>query len=304
MVGQPDFSIVIVTRNNWSYLMQCLESLYCSPPAHAFDVVVVDNASTDGTPELLRSRFPSVSIIGNPENRGLSAPTNQGIRATAGRYVLLLNDDTLVDGPSLDALVAFLDAHSDVGAAGGRVLNPDGTTQSCFNSFPTLWQQFLIATRVGALFNETYPAVTAAEACQPVDWITSACLMLRRRALDEVGLLDEQYFIYGDEVDLQFRLRRAGWQVYFVPEARTVHFGGRSMNRWSRRRMVYRGHMLFTAKHYGWLNALALRAMLGMLTIGKLAVWQAALIVPQWRQRASQEVASNVAVLELCRRLS
>ncbi len=304
MAGQSDFSIVIVTRNNWSYLKQCLESLYCSPPAHAFDVVVVDNGSTDGTADLLRSRFPSVSIIENPENRGLSAATNQGIRAGGGRYVLLLNDDTLVDGPSLDALVAFLDKHSDVGAAGGRVLNPDGTTQSCFNFFPTLWQQFLIATRVGALFNETYPAVTTSEVCRPVDWITSACLMLRRRALDEVGLLDEQYFIYGDEVDLQFRLRRAGWQVYFVPDARTVHFGGRSMNRWSRRKMVYRGHMLFTAKHYGRFYSLALRVMLAMLTMGKLIVWQAALVVPRWRRRASQEVASNVAVLELCRRLS
>jgi len=304
MIKQPDLSIVIVTRNNWSFLTQCLKSLYEAPPARVFDVVVVDNASTDGTPDRLRNAFPSVSIIENPENRGLSAATNQGIRATAGRYVLLLNDDTLVHGPSFDALVTFLDAHPDAGAAGGRVLNPDGTTQSCFNAFPTLWQHLLIATRIGALFNETYPAVTSAADCRTVDWITSACLMLRRKALDSVGLLDEQYFVYGDEVDLQYRLHRAGWKVYFVPDATTVHFGGRSMNRWSRRRMVYRGHMLFSAKHYGKVKTLVLRVLLGLLTIGKLVVWQAAFLIPKWRQRASREVASNVDVLELCRRLS
>lgn len=301
MMRQPDLSIVIVTRNNWHFLRQCLESLYDAPPARVFDVVVVDNASTDGTQDHLRRTFPSVSVIENSENRGLSAATNQGIRATAGRYVLLLNDDTLVHGPSFDALVAFLDAHPDAGAAGGRVLNPDGTTQSCFNAFPTLWQHLLIATRIGAVFNKTYPAVTFGEDCRPVDWITSACLMLRRKALDSVGLLDEEYFIYGDEVDLQYRLHRAGWKVYFVPDATTVHFGGRSMNRWGRRKMVYRGHILFYAKHYGRLNAVALRVLFGVLTVGKLLVWQTALLIPPWRQRALQEVQSNASVLALCR---
>ncbi len=136
-----------------------------------------------------------------------------------------------------------------------------------------------------------------------VDWITSACLLVRRAALADVGLLDESYFIYGDETDLQYRLARAGWKVYYVPAATTIHFGGRSMNRWRRRRMVYRGKMLFYQKHYGAARTAVLRALLGALTLGKLVVWSVAWPVPSTRERAAREMASNVAVLRLCLKL-
>jgi GT2 family glycosyltransferase len=126
---------------------------------------------------------------------------------------------------------------------------------------------------------------------------------LRREALEQVGLLDEEYFIYGDEADLQYRFRCAGWLVYYLPSAYTVHFGGRSMDRWRRRKMVYRGKMLFYRKNYSAWRAGALRLMLAMLSLAKLGVWAVGLALPACRKRARYELHSNLAVVGLCWRL-
>jgi len=299
-----DLSIVLVCMNNKKYLEPCLRSLYESEVNSRFDVVVVDNGSTDGSQSMLRKLFPEVRIIQNDTNVGLSRASNQGIGATRGRYVLLLNDDTLVNGPSLDAMVEFLDSHLEAGAVGGRLLNPDGSYQAGTNRFPSLREEFLIATRVGALLWPNYPDSACATHAKAVDWLGSACLLLRREALAQVGLLDEEYFIYGDEADLQHRLKQAGWIVCYLPEVTTVHYGGRSMNRWRRRKMVYRGKMLFFRKNYDPLKSGALRAMLGSLSLVKMVIWSAALALPAWRQRAREELRSNAEVVKLCRKLA
>jgi GT2 family glycosyltransferase len=135
---------------------------------------------------------------------------------------------------------------------------------------------------------------------KPVGWLSSACLLLRRESLDQVGLLDEEYFIYGDEADLQYRLQRAGWKVYYLPDVATIHYGGRSMDRWRRRRMVYRGKILFYKKNYAPLLTSVLRLMYLILTLIKLLVWGVAWVFPPWRGRARQELNSNVDVLKLC----
>jgi GT2 family glycosyltransferase len=299
----PDCSIVLVCWNNKAYLEPCLESLYAGKLQHRFEVVVVDNGSTDGSQEMLRTCYPEVLIIQNDRNVGLGKASNQGIEATTGRHVLLLNNDTLVNGPSLDAMVDFLDRCPEVGAVGGKLLNPDGSEQSCYNDFSSLRKEFLVATRLGELFWEGYPGIINDNEIRSVGWIGSACVMIRRAALDQVGLLDESYFIYGDEEDLQYRLRRAGWQIVYLPYATTIHYGGRSMNRWSRRKMVYRGKMLFYRKHYGVMRTAALRSMLGGLSAAKLVIWGGASILPKMRDRARKEIASNLDVIRLCYRL-
>ncbi|MCE7985811.1 MAG: glycosyltransferase family 2 protein [Caldilinea sp. CFX5] len=296
----PDLAIVLVCWNNKSYLKACLESLYAKPMHCRFDVIVVDNGSTDGSQQMIATEFPAVRLQQNTENVGLGKASNQGIVATSGRYVLLLNNDTLVNGPALDALVAFLDNTPQAGAVGGRVLNADGTVQSCYNHFSTLWEEFLIATRLSRFIAETYPAVLKADTTQQVDWITSACLLLRRRALADIGLLDEAYFIYGDEVDLQYRLKKAGWQTYYLPLDTIIHFGGRSMNRWSRRKMVYRGKILFYQKHYGPIRTGVLRSLLGGLSLAKLLFWVLHSIVPHHREEVRKEIQSNIDVVKLC----
>jgi GT2 family glycosyltransferase len=264
----------------------------------------VDNGSTDGSQEMLRSKFPQIKIIQNDHNAGLGRASNQGIKATSGRHVLLLNNDTLVNGQSLDALVEFLDTRSEAGAVGGRLLNPDGSYQAGDTNFPSLREEFLIATRIGALFWPNYPDRTDSAELKQADWLGSACLLLRREALDEIGLLDEKYFIYGDEADLQYRLKKAGWKVYYLPNVTTIHYGGRSMNRWSRRKMVYRGKMLFFQKHYGPVRTWILRMMLAVLSLAKMAIWTIAYISPRWRERARRELLSNMEVIALCRNLS
>jgi N-acetylglucosaminyl-diphospho-decaprenol L-rhamnosyltransferase len=300
----PDFSIVLVCWNNKGYLEPCLQSLYEGGPSSSFDIVVVDNGSTDGSQEMLGNRFPQIKIIQNDHNAGLGKASNQGIEATKGRYVLLLNNDTVVNGPSLDAMVEFLNKNPRVGVVGGQLLNPDGSVQSCYNDFPTLREEFLIATRLGEFLWNGYPAVVDDGEVRSVSWLGSACLMLRREALDQVGLLDEQYFIYGDEADLQYRLKKAGWHIFYLPHATTIHFGGRSMNRWARRKMVYRGKMLFFQKHYGPFRTGILRMMFAVLSLSKVALWTMAYLSPRWRERARKELCSNLDVIALCWDLS
>lgn len=298
-----DLSIVLVCWNNKDYLVPCLHSLYGSQMRTRCEVVVVDNGSTDGSIEVLAQEFPQVRVIQNTENVGLSRASNQGIQATTGRYILLLNNDTLVNGRSLDALTEFLDTQPDAGAVGGELLNPDGSFQSGYASFSSLPQEFLIATGLGDRLWSGYPSHGRSDKVKRVDWLSSACLMLRREALEQVGLLDEQYFVYGDEADLQFRLKHAGWQIYYLPNAAIIHFGGRSMNRWRRRRLVYRGKLLFYKKRYSPLPTLGLRMLFGTLTFAKTLVWSAALAIPGRQGIARQELRSNLDVLRLCWRL-
>jgi GT2 family glycosyltransferase len=297
---QPDLSIVLVCWNNKDYLEPCLNSLYGGSFKSCFDVAVVDNGSTDGSQEMLREKFPEVKIIQNDHNVGLSKASNQGILATQGRYVLLLNNDTLVNSPSLDAMARFMNETSDAGAVGGVLLNPDGSFQSAGIDFSSLLEEFLIATRLGMLLSPTYPSFPPDGGVKTADWLSSACLLLRREALNQIGLLDEDYFIYGDEADLQYRLHKKGWKVYFLPDANTIHFGGRSMDRWRRRKMVYRGKMLFYEKNYGPLRTGILRIMLFILSLAKLLVWGAAFGFPRWRERAQREIDSNLDVIKLC----
>jgi len=301
--GPPDCAVVLVCWNNKSYLEPCLRSLFESGMRHLFEVVVVDNGSTDGSQEMLRTRFPQVQLIQNDRNLGLGRASNQGIEATRAPCVLLLNNDTVVNGESLDRLIDWMAATPDAGAAGGTLLNGDGSFQAAYGKFPTLPEEFLVATRLGEMFWEGYPSHRTGEGARKVDWLSSACLLLRRTALTQVGLLDEQYFIYGDETDLQYRLIKGGWSVYYLPHATTIHFGGRSLDRWRRRRMVYRGKMLFFKKNYDPLRHYALRAMLGALTVAKMGAWALAWPVPALTERARRELRSNADVLRLCVKL-
>jgi GT2 family glycosyltransferase len=295
-----DVTIVIVCMNNKGYLEPCLDSLYTAGLRSTFDVVVVDNGSTDGSQAMLRERFPSVSLIQNTSNVGLSRASNQGMADAKGRYILLLNDDTLVNGPSFDAMVEFLDENPRAAAVGGRLLNPDGTLQAGYTKFSDLFQEFIIACGLTQFFWEGFPSKADGTEAKPVDWIGSACLLLRPQALEQVGALDEEYFIYGDEADLQYRLWRRGWMVYFLPWVSTIHFGGRSMDRWRRRKMVYRGKMLFYRKNYGAVQAGLLRLMLGALSMAKMSVWVLSFLLPKWRLRAQRELRSNLDVIKVC----
>ncbi|HKI53608.1 MAG TPA: glycosyltransferase family 2 protein [Anaerolineales bacterium] len=295
-----DMSIVLVCWNNKAYLDPCLKSLYEGGLKSLFDVVIVDNGSTDGSQQMLAEKYPDVKIIQNAGNVGLGRASNQGIEVTSGRHVLLLNNDTLVNGPALDMLVEYLDAHPEAGAAAGKLLNPDGSFQSGFAPFSTLLEEFLIVTHIGEMLWVGYPSHGDSNEIKATGWMSSACLLVRRAALDQIGLLDESYFIYGDEADLQYRLNKAGWKVTFLPDSSIIHFGGRSMDRWKRRKMVYRGKMMFYKKNYGFLSTLLLRLMFFVMSLLKLLVWCVGFLVPSRNDQAKKELRSNLDVMGLC----
>jgi GT2 family glycosyltransferase len=299
-VNAPDVSIILVCWNNKNYLDPCLKSLYECSLTSTFDVIVVDNGSNDGSQEMLREKYPDVIIIQNHKNEGLSKATNQGVLASTGKFILFLNNDTIVNGPSLNAMFDFMEQHPGTGAVGGKLLNEDGSFQGGYAKYSNIFEEVLIGTGLGDRIKPGYPSYLDSDQVMPAGWMSSANLLVRRAALDQVGLLDESYFIYGDEADLQYRMHKAGWELYYLPQATTLHYGGRSMNRWKRRKMVYRGKLLFYQKNYGSFQAFILRLVYGFMSLVKLVVWGAAYLAPKLRERAKLEIDSNLDVIKLC----
>jgi GT2 family glycosyltransferase len=250
-----DLSICIPSLEAKTILRDCLHSIHANTHTLAFEIIVVDNNSQDGTVEMLRDEFPNVRAIINDHNAGFSKPTNQALRASQGRYALLLNNDTVVLPDSLDRLVAFADAHAEIGICGPKVLNRDGTLQKqCRRSFATPWDLFCYFSGLATLFPKsrlfarylvTYENEDTTHA---VDAVSGSCMLIRRAVLDQVGLLDEHFFAYQEDADYCFRAKRAGWQIYYYPAARIIHYashGGsrinpyRSILEWHRSYLIY-----------------------------------------------------------------
>lgn len=229
-----DISVVIVAWNAKKYVELCLQSLVDAPPRRSMEVFVVDNASIDGTLDMIESRFPWVKLIKSPENLGFSRGNNVAIRQTTGRYLALVNPDVIVFPDCLDELADFLDKNPKVGNVGPRVFNPDMTQQSTCRRFPTIWNNFCSALRLEGIFKGSrffggeHMFYFPHDRTLSVDVIVGCFSMIRREALDLVGLLDEGLFMYGDDVDWCRRARNAGWDVVFYPGARAIHDRGKT----------------------------------------------------------------------------
>ncbi|HEX6513533.1 MAG TPA: glycosyltransferase family 2 protein, partial [Chloroflexota bacterium] len=250
----PDVSVVVVSYNVRELLAACLESVYRQQLSHRMDVWVVDNASRDGSAEMVRQRFPQVRLVANQDNMGFAPANNQAITASCGRYVLILNPDTEILSGSLDRAIDYLDAHHDVAILGVRLVNPDGSFQhSCFR-FPGLIQAFVDAfplhpRLLDSRLNGRYP-IHAYEREMEVDMCLGACFMLRRAA----GLqFDPAYFMYVDEVDLCWRLQAAGWKVRYIPELTVLHHAGASTRQRSEamKAQLLHSRRIFNRRHRG-----------------------------------------------------
>jgi hypothetical protein len=262
----PDVSAVVVCLNGLPWVERCLESL------EGCETILVDHGSTDGSLELVRQRFPAAKVL-EQENLGMGAGNNAGMRVARGRYFLLLNSDAWMEPGALERLVGFADGRSDVAVVGPRLRNPDGTLQRSVRGFPSPWRIateyfFLrkLAPRSRAL-NALYGAGFDHESTRDVDWVSGACLFVRREAVEAVGLFDEGYFMFSEETDWCYRFRQAGWAVVFLPEAECVHVGGATHGGRLFRENV-RGHLRFLAKHRGAREAeRARRLMLAALRL-------------------------------------
>jgi len=281
VLQRPDLSVVIVNWNTRDLLAQCLQSVYDTAGELQIEVIVVDNASADGSVEMVQSRFPQVRLIRNTENVGFTRANNQALAICKGRYALLLNSDAVVLPGSLMTLVRFADAHSKAGIVGARLLNPDGSFQASFTDFPTLWREFLMLSGLGRLLHgRWYPSRGPRQSQQTVqaDYVEGACLLVRREAMDEVGVFDEGYFMYAEEVDWCYRMKQAGWEVWFLAQAPIIHYGGGS-SRQRRTRSeaeLYRSRIRFFHKHYGAEAAARLKMLIYAITAVK-GVWHGTL---------------------------
>lgn len=265
----PDLSVIIVNWNVRDLLRRCLHSILANVPGGQLEIIVVDNGSTDGSVEMVRTEFPMVRLIANPDNRGFPAANNQGLEVARGRYVLLLNPDTEVVGDALATMAAFADAHPDVGIVGPQLLNPDGSVQSSRRRFPTLltalfestWLQPYAPRR---LLEHYYVLDRPDDEVQDVDWVTGAALMARREAAEQVGPLDEGFFMYSEELDWCRRFREAGWRVVYLPTARIVHHVGKSSEQVLPARHIHfqTSKVRYFRKYYGPATAEVLRLFL------------------------------------------
>jgi len=269
----PDLSIVVVNWNTRDHLERCLRSIERSSSttsSPAVEVIVVDNASSDGSQAMVRASFPSVHLIANATNLGFTAANNQGLRHARGRYLMLLNPDTEVLDDALAAMVRYLDDHPDVGVVGPRLLNPDGTAQSSRRRFPTLATTFIESTVLQRylpnhpLLRRYYVLDRSDDETQEVDWLVGACLAVRREAVEEVGLLDEGFFMYSEELDWCRRIVGAGWKIVYLPTARVVHWGGASSERDVLHRHIYfqDSKCRYVARYHGVWASRALRLFL------------------------------------------
>jgi GT2 family glycosyltransferase len=273
----PDLSVVIVNWNTRDLLRQCLCSIFTPHQNTTYEVFVVDNGSTDDSVEMVRQEFPTVHLIRNSENLGYSTANNQAIKHTIGRYVLLLNSDTKVPEKAFQQMVIFMDTHPEAGILGTKLLNPDGSRQYSCDCFPrTPWQLFHEkildlcipgnhTTRQGKMRRWDY------DSHFPVDYVIGAVLMIRRETLEQIGLLDEDFFMYAEDIDWCYRAVKSGWHAYYVGEIGVYHY-----NRGSSEKTPEHAHRLrqlrvssllhFYSKHYGHLAARLLQSMMSIKT--------------------------------------
>ncbi len=290
-----DLAIVILNYNTAQLLRDCLRSVFAAATALRYRVCVVDNASTDASAEMVRAEFPAAHLIVNRVNLGFSAGNNVGLRwfglgrtgapragAAGPRYVLLLNPDTRVPPTAIDAMVRFMEEHPEIGVAGPRVRRPDGSLdRACRRSFPTPEVSFYRMVGLSRLlprsrrFNAYNLAYYPEDAVHPVDSVVGAFMLLRRGAIDAVGLLDEAFFMYGEDLDWAKRIKDAGWQVWYNGQVEITHVKEASSRQSGKARIdFYEAMWIFYRKHYRrstppWLHAMI---RLGVVVTGGLDV--------------------------------
>jgi N-acetylglucosaminyl-diphospho-decaprenol L-rhamnosyltransferase len=276
------WSVVVVNWNVRDLLRRCLSSILeigdwrlevespgsnLQPPTSNLQIIVVDNASTDGSVEMLRAEFSAVQVIANEENRGFTAANNQGLAIARGRHLLLLNPDTEVVGDALATMTSYLDDHPEVGALGPQLHYPDGSLQSSRRCFPTFATALLESTIIqewwpdNRILRRYYLADTPDDAIQPVDWLVGACLLVRREVYEQVGGLDEGFFMYSEEMDWCKRIKDAGWQIVYLPTATVIHHEGKSSEQVVAARHIHfqSSKVRYFRKHHGAFRAGALR---------------------------------------------
>jgi len=288
-----DVSVIIVSWNTRDILRDCLESVYAQTCNVSFEVIVIDNASADGSTEMVRRDFPTVRLIENTDNRGFAAANNQGLQLAAGRYVLLLNSDTVVLDHAIDRTVAFADRVSQAAVIGCRVLNRDRTLQPTCFMYPSLLNMAIFALGLNRLlpgsrfFGRERMTWWKRDDEREVEVVTGCFMLVRRTAIDQVGVMDESFFMYGEETDWCFRFRQAGWKVLFAPRGEIVHLGGASSSQAANEMTLQlkAGVLQFLCKHDTRARYISSCMLMGVFLALRIPFWAAKAILSRRDRR-------------------
>lgn len=307
-----DISVIIVSWNAKQHLDECLRSLAPGTVNHEMEMIVIDNASIDGSPEMVEATHRHVRLIRNSENLGFAKANNIGIRCSRGRYIVLVNSDVRVLGGCLDVLVDCMDNRPDTGIAAPKVLNNDFTFQTNCRRFPSLWRSFCETAGLAKLFpgNGCFSGEEMwhfnHETEQPVDVLKGCFLIVRRTALEQFGLLDESFFIYSEDLDWCKRCWDAGWQVRFLPQAQAIHHHAASSQRETVRFAVEldRSVMKYWAKHHTVTGQIANWSLLSAKHLFRCVCASIGfLLFPTNRARASKRFVTSASGLSMLLRL-
>ncbi len=290
-------SISIVHHHGLNMLRDCLTSIFENSPKFSFEVIVVDNASTDGAVAMMERDFPQIRVIKNVDRHGFGHNQNTGMQASTGEYILVYNDDTLVHGTALTVLCEFLDQHPKVALVGPKLLNADGTLQMSCYKFPSplrsVWENLLLTAAFpnSTIFGDyrAWPHNTPRE----VDFVIGAAMLVRRSVIDQIGLFDELFFMYAEETDWQMRIRKAGWQIMLCPDAEITHLGGQSTEDAKDKQFseFQTSSVKLITKHYGAAGALVQRISMLAGSVLRIAIWSVmSLIFPNKRRRGATEI--------------
>jgi len=276
-----DVSIVIVNWNTCDILRDCLVSIYKETKDIEFEVIVVDNASNDGSPQMVKSEFPQVCLIVNEQNLGFAAANNRGIEIASGRYVLLLNSDTVILDNAITKTLYFADENHQAGIVSCRVCNPDMTTQDTCFMFPSLLNMVLSDTYLSRLFPKSTffgrerMAWFVWDKAFELDVIAGCFMLVRASVFEQVGVMDDSFFMYGEETDWCYRINQAGWKVMYTPHTFIIHLGGQSSSQ-VKSRMVLQlkgGILQFMQKHKSWLEYKLACMLVGLFFAVRIPVW-------------------------------
>ena len=296
----PKLTISITNFNTRHFLQMCLESIYKTTKEIPIEIIVVDNASIDGSPEVLEREFPQVKLIRNETDLGFGRANNKAIRVANGEYILILSSDVILLPQTLEKMVEFMDDNPNVGVVTPKLLNPDMTLQKSIAHFPTLKYELFLRlpyfSRYFDIYNFNHNKL------QEIENFTGACYLVRKKVIDQIGGFDEDFYLYVEETEWFFRMRKNGIRIYFLPQTEVIHYGGASTkNRIERTIMYYKSLLLFFKKAYGMFKLFLLRIISiisNTLSIIKLPL---IIILPKSKRKDSelQETRLSLEILRL-----
>jgi N-acetylglucosaminyl-diphospho-decaprenol L-rhamnosyltransferase len=276
LMTEYTLSIIIINWNTRQLLYDCLESVYGNVRDFRFEIYVVDNGSTDGSSKMVLEKFPRVQLIQNQENFGFARANNQAIQLSKGRYILLLNSDTLITTNAIDQMINFADNHFQAGIIGACLVYPDGQLQKSYGRLPSLLSETTSLAGLDKLRLKLYKAKQSSKPIE-TEFVSGACMMIRKSILQQVGLLDEGFFFFSEEIDLCYRARKVGWRIFYLPSAVVMHIEGGSTGLNAERMLnLYRGKLRYFRKHYG--SSMKNKLLITMFIITKIKVWKYSLL--------------------------